>query len=170
MLSPVLVWNAENDWVSFAFQGARGAPHGQWRPLQVGAMVLGQIIWVTPWIFVPLAAALLAATRLALEDPRRLYLVCLALPPIVFFTLTPLWGSRGQPHWPMPGWFFVYPLLGVWLVEAEARGFDFTQMGDLVGRAARHGRRRDRFAGGNRLGRAAWPAPALASPIRRARR
>jgi hypothetical protein len=123
VLSPVLVWNAENDWVSFAFQGARGAPHGQWRPLQVGAMVLGQIIWVTPWIFVPLAAALLAATRLALKDPRRLYLVCLALPPIVFFTLTPLWGSRGQPHWPMPGWFFVYPLLGVWLVEAEARGF-----------------------------------------------
>ena len=123
VLSPVLVWNAENDWVSFAFQGARGAPHGQWRPVQVAAMALGEIVWVTPWIFVPLVAALVAATRLAGKDPRRLYLLCLALPPIVLFTLTPLWGSRGQPHWPMPGWFFVYPLLGVWLVEAAARGF-----------------------------------------------
>jgi hypothetical protein len=109
--------------VSFAFQGGRGAPHGQLRPVQVAAMILGQIVWVTPWIFYPLAAALIAASRLATKDPRRLYLVCLALPPIVLFTLTPLWGSRGQPHWPMPGWFFVYPLLGAWLVEAAARGF-----------------------------------------------
>jgi hypothetical protein len=140
VLSPVLVWNAENDWVSFAFQGARGAPHGHWRPLQVGAMVLGQIFWVTPWIFVPLAAALLAATRLAGRDARRLYLVCLALPPIVLFTLTPLWGARGQPHWPMPGWFFVYPLLGAWLVEAAARGFNIRKWaiwsGALLGMVA----------------------------------
>lgn len=124
VLSPVLVWNAQNDWVSFAFQGARGAPQAHWRPLQVVTMVLGQIIWVTPWVFAPLAAGLIAATRLAKADPRRLYLLCLALPPIVFFTLTPLWGSRGQPHWPMPGWFFVYPFLGVWLVEASGRGFN----------------------------------------------
>jgi Dolichyl-phosphate-mannose-protein mannosyltransferase len=124
VLSPVLVWNAQNDWVSFVFQGVRGAPHGQWRPLQVVSMILGQIVWVTPWIFVPLAAALVAAMRLGRKDSRRFYLVCLALPPIIFFTLTPLWGSRGQPHWPMPGWLFVYPLLGAWLVERAARGFN----------------------------------------------
>jgi hypothetical protein len=124
VLSPVLIWNAHNDWVSFAFQGARSAPRDQWRPLQVAAMIAGQAIWITPWIFVPLVAALVAAARLARVDARRLYLLCLALPPIVFFTLTPLWGARGQPHWPMPGWLFVYPFLGVWLVEAAARGFN----------------------------------------------
>jgi hypothetical protein len=124
VFSPVLIWNAQNDWVSFAFQGARSVPRDHWRPLQVAVMVAGQIVWVTPWIFVPLAAGLIAAMRLAWTDERRLYLLCLALPPIVFFTLTPLWGSKGQPHWPMPGWFFVYPLMGVWLVEASARGFN----------------------------------------------
>ena len=59
--------------------------------------------------------------RRAARDERRLFLVCLALPTIVVFTLTPLWGAKGLPHWSMPGWLFVYPLLGAWLAAA-ARG------------------------------------------------
>jgi hypothetical protein len=47
-------------------------------------------------------------------DPRRLFLLSLALPPILVFTLTPLWGARGLPHWTMPGWFFVFALMGAW--------------------------------------------------------
>ena len=34
VVAPVIVWNADNHWISFAFQGARGAP-GAWRPWQV---------------------------------------------------------------------------------------------------------------------------------------
>jgi 4-amino-4-deoxy-L-arabinose transferase-like glycosyltransferase len=120
MIAPVIVWNAENGWISFAFQGGRGAAGAHWRPVQLGAMVLGEIAWLTPWIFVPLLGGLVAAIRLAGRDERRLFLLCLALPPIIVFTLTPLWGARGLPHWPMPGWLFAYPLLGVWLVEGWA--------------------------------------------------
>ena len=46
-----------------------------------------------------------------------MFLLCLSLPAIVLFSLTPLWGGRGQPHWTMPGWFFVFPLMGVWINE-----------------------------------------------------
>ena len=49
------------------------------------------------------------------RDERRLFLLCLSLPPIVLFTVTPLWGGRGQPHWAMPGWFFAFALMGAWL-------------------------------------------------------
>jgi hypothetical protein len=50
--------------------------------------------------------------------------LCLALPAILFFNVAPLSGAKVvQAHWPMPGWFFAYPLLGAWLVEASARGF-----------------------------------------------
>ena len=49
------------------------------------------------------------------RDERRVFLLCLSLPPIALFTLTPLWGGRGQPHWTMPGWFFAFALMGVWL-------------------------------------------------------
>jgi len=124
MISPVIFWNAENHWISFAFQGARGAPGAVWRPAQVGAMALGQIVWLAPWIFAPLLGALIAAARRARSDERRQFLLCLSLPPIALFSLTPLWGARGLPHWPMPGWFFVYPLLGAWLSEGWAKRAD----------------------------------------------
>jgi hypothetical protein len=121
MLTPVVVWNARNGWVSLAFQGARGAPGAHWRFDQVGAMALGEIALLTPWVAVPLALALVDAARRAAGDGRRLFLICLAAPPIVLFTLTPLWGARGLPHWPMPGWLFVYPLLGAWIVDPARR-------------------------------------------------
>ena len=47
-----------------------------------------------------------------------MFLLCLSLPPIVLFTVTPLWGGRGFPHWAMPGWFFTYALMGAWLNES----------------------------------------------------
>jgi hypothetical protein len=124
MLSPVVLWNAQNQWISLVFQGGRGAPGGHWRPAQVGAMILGEIAWLTPWVFVLLAGAVIAAARLARRDERRLFLLCLSLPPIVLLSVTPLWGAKGLPHWPMPGWFFVYPLLGGWLSEGWAERFN----------------------------------------------
>jgi 4-amino-4-deoxy-L-arabinose transferase-like glycosyltransferase len=120
MASPAVVWNWRHGWVSFAFQGERGALAGSWRPAQVGAMLLGEIAYLTPWIFIPLAGALVAGARQAFAHEKRLFLVCLALPPILLFTLTPLWGARGLPHWPMSGWLFAYPLMGAWLGEPWA--------------------------------------------------
>ena len=135
IVSPVFIWNAEHDWASFAFQGGRGSPGLHLRPLQVIAMLLGEIAYLTPWIFAALVGALVAAARRARQgDDKRLFLLCLALPPIVVFTLTPLWGARGLPHWPMPGWFFAYPLMGAWLVEPWARRLDLRRW--AIGTAA----------------------------------
>ena len=75
---------------------------------------LGEIAFLSPWIFAILAAGVVSAFR-RWRDDRYLFLLCLSLPPIVLFTLTPLWGGRGQPHWTMPGWFFAFPLLGAWV-------------------------------------------------------
>ena len=116
MTAPVFIWNAQHGWASFQFQGARGAPGGGFRPIQVLAMALGEIAYLLPWIFAPLIAGLAAAWRRR-SDERRLFLLCLALPPIVLFTITPLWGARGLPQWTMPGWFFAFPLMGAWLDE-----------------------------------------------------
>ena len=32
LVTPVLLWNAENHWASFAFQGVRAAPNGALAP------------------------------------------------------------------------------------------------------------------------------------------
>ena len=126
MVVPVLVWNSQHGWASFAFQGARGGVSGGLKPAQVLEIALGQIAYLSPWLFVPLAAALVSALR-DWRDGRRLFLLCLALPAIVLFTVTPLWGARGLPHWTMPGWFFAFPLLGAW-VEAKAVSARFLRL------------------------------------------
>jgi len=120
IVAPVFVWNARHGWVSLAFQGARAEASGSWRFDRVGAMAIGEILFLSPWVAAPLVAALADGVRRAARDQRRLFLVCLALPTIVVFTLTPLWGAKGLPHWATPGWLFVYPLLGRWLASSRA--------------------------------------------------
>ena len=114
MIAPVIVWNSEHGWASFAFQGSRGVSGGGLKPVQLIAMALGEIAYLSPWVFVPLAAGVIWAWRRR-HDERNLFLLCLALPPIVVFTITPLWGARGFPHWTTPGWFFAFALMGAWI-------------------------------------------------------
>jgi 4-amino-4-deoxy-L-arabinose transferase-like glycosyltransferase len=116
MMTPVILWNARHGWVSFEFQGARGIPNGELRPVQFFTMVLGEVAFLSPWIFAPLLAGMVRAFRHCRDD-RYLFLLCLSLPTIVLFTLTPLWGGRGQPHWAMPGWFVSFALMGAWVDE-----------------------------------------------------
>ena len=78
--------------------------------------LIGEIAYLSPWIFAAIFAALAHAFRHG-WDERRMFLVCLSLPPIVVFTVTPLWGASGFPHWAMPGWFFTFALMGAWLSE-----------------------------------------------------
>jgi len=129
LVTPVVAWNARHGWASFAFQGARAAASGGWRLDRVGAMAVGEIAFLSPWIAAPLVAALIDGVRRAVRDERRLFLICLALPAIVVFTLTPLWGARGLPHWPMPGWLFAYPLLGAWLARPQAAAINLRAWG-----------------------------------------
>src|ERR1700735_471133 len=115
-ITPVLLWNAQHGWASFVFQGGRGVPNGVLRPAQFLTMVLGEVAFLSPWIFAPLVASIVSAFR-HWRDERHLFLLCLSLPAIVLFSLTPLWGGRGQPHWTMPGWFFTFCLMGIWVNE-----------------------------------------------------
>ena len=178
IVAPVFVWNAEHGWVSFRFQGGRGAPGRAGPRSPRSAWSLGEVAYLLPWIFAGLAAAAVAGFRARPSgDDARVFLLCLAAPPILVFTLTPLWGGRGMPHWAMPGWFFLYPLLGDWLARASAwsralgirRRPPFCRVGGvrrhpgaigwverLIGRPAAQTRRWNRW-----IGRRSRDAPAL---------
>ena len=122
IVMPVLLWNARNGWVSFAFQTSRGLPQSALHPVQVLAMLAGEAALLSPWVVVPLVAALVGACRSPGRDADRL-LLALSLPAIVIFSIAPLWSTRGLPHWPMPGWLFVFPLLGAWIETRRSRWF-----------------------------------------------
>ncbi len=111
---PVLVWNARHGWVSFLFQGGRAG--GKFAPLGPLAMTAGAAAFVLPWLWLPLVWCGLGALRRGPADPPRWLFLCLAAPPIVFFTVVSLW-SHILFHWTAPGYLMLTPLLG----EAVAR-------------------------------------------------
>ena len=143
VISPVLLWNAQHDWVSFRFQGARGGQHGV-HLVPFLQNIGGQLAYLLPWIGIPLAIVLGGiviesvrnswrdtgrtrdASVRALDDARtraaRWWLACLAIGPIAVFTLVSLGGHRGLPHWEAPGWLMVVPLLAERVDARLSRG------------------------------------------------
>ncbi|HEY3911784.1 MAG TPA: glycosyltransferase family 39 protein [Stellaceae bacterium] len=117
VFTPVLVWNAGHGWVSFLFQGGRAEGHldffGPIRSLTGGALFL------LPWLWLALMLCAFAALRRGPSDRGRWLLLCLAAPPVVFFTVVALW-SRVLFHWPAPGYLMLVPLLGDAIAQRRA--------------------------------------------------
>ncbi len=113
---PDIQWNAHHHWVSFAFQLDRGAALAHPTPVQrlaaLGQNVVGQALWVLPWIWIPLVVVLVRSVARRPVDDRVWLLACLGGIPILVFTLVSLGGRPGLPHWPAPGWLLIIPLLG----------------------------------------------------------
>ena len=122
-LAPALIWNAERHWISFAFQSGRAvrgfALNGKTLS-EILAAVGAQVASMTPWIGLPLAAGVIRGFRKGADSPER-FLLWLALPPLVLFTLTPLLGQPPISHWFNSGWLFAFPLAGRWLAERGPR-------------------------------------------------
>ncbi|HUO53922.1 MAG TPA: glycosyltransferase family 39 protein [Rhodoblastus sp.] len=112
VFSPVLIWNAQHDWVSFLFQSGRsGPPHLNFlAPL---ALIGLQSLFLAPWIFFPLALLFLRALFSGAALEKDFFLACLGAVPILLFTLVAFWSSRRiLPHWAAPGYLMILPLLG----------------------------------------------------------
>jgi hypothetical protein len=88
--------------------------------MRVGESILLQAGILAPWIFVPLVAALVGAIRIGPKDRVSWFFVCLAVGPIVVFTGLTLFRD-GFPHWSLPGWLFVFPMVGASLADARGK-------------------------------------------------
>ena len=115
LFSPVLAWNAGHGWASLLFQAGR-AGSGKLHPFGPVTTLLGEALFILPWIWLPLVACGAVALRRGPQDPGRWLLACLAAPPILVFTAVSL-RSHVLFHWAAPGYLMLFPLLG----EAVAR-------------------------------------------------
>ena len=114
LLMPVIVWNAEHHWASIAFQGRRGLGH-RWQPFAPLAALLGEALFLLPWIWVTMMVALASALGRRLVWPTWL-LAAAGLPAIALFALVGIWSAKPILfHWAAPGYLMLLPLLGIQL-------------------------------------------------------
>ena len=107
VFSPVLIWNAQHDWISFAFQGARrtaGMHHWQLRFL--GELLGSQLFILTPYVFGLVMVALVRYGRRifsGLED-KLLLLLSSGLITTLFFVAVSL-RSLVKMNWLAPAYW-----------------------------------------------------------------
>lgn len=118
IFSPVLIWNNDHGWSGLFFQSARLTNRTNLSAMRVLANIGGQAVYLSPWLFVPLALVLCQALSKGPPVQRTWFLALLACGPILFFNGASFI-AKGLPHWPMPGWLFAFPLLGQRLSDWE---------------------------------------------------
>jgi hypothetical protein len=123
IFAPVVLWNLENHWASFAFQSERIVRSTGLRFDWLARSILGQAVLIGPLIWPMLMVVYARALRVGRRDPRSWFLCCLAITPILVFTAAALWAPLGWHfHWQAPGYLYLFPLLGRTVAEAMERG------------------------------------------------
>jgi 4-amino-4-deoxy-L-arabinose transferase-like glycosyltransferase len=122
VFSPVIVWNAQNEWVSFAFQLGRGAPMGGTTPEIVTRIFLTEAAYILPTNAVLLLVGIVWAV-LQRSWPRRVvwFFLALALPMVLVLDATRFWTWLSYAHWAMPGWMLLLPVAAAMLVRRSER-------------------------------------------------
>ncbi len=113
VFAPVLAWNAGHGWVSFLYQGTRtGGFHGLHMAMLMEALI-GQILYLTPWVWVMLVVALVQLVRRGPGDWSEFegFLTCQAVPALALFLGLSMF-QRIMPHWPLVGFVALMPMLG----------------------------------------------------------
>ena len=111
MFAPVIAWNLQHDWISFAFQAGRARV----ARLAIGngfAALGGQALFIAPWVWIAMAISLWRAWRVGTAEPRAWLLLCLGIGPIAVFTGLAFTGSKTLFHWAAPGYLFLSVLVG----------------------------------------------------------
>lgn len=129
MVLPVLVWNAQHQWVSFAYQADHGAG-GHWQAVHVLRFALVQVL-----AFGPLLWWAWAGWRRTPGDARWL-LAFFVLPAGVLAAMAG--GGTSLPHWTAPAWVCLAPFAGLGLAQRWAHAVRW-QRGGLVATAVWQG-------------------------------
>ncbi|MEL7148325.1 MAG: glycosyltransferase family 39 protein, partial [Bacteroidota bacterium] len=112
---PIFIWNAENNWVSFVFQGSRAGSDDGFTlyPQYFLRSIVGQALWLAPWIWIPLLIVFINSFKNISQQKKQFFIAATALLPIFIFTIVTLWrNTLFHFHWQAPGYLMLFILLG----------------------------------------------------------
>lgn len=119
---PILVWNIQNDFISFRFHGSRMGLSEGLKISSLGTELIGEFFYNNPVNFTLALLAVIAIFRKKLamdEDTKRLILL-ISLPMIGFFWLVSLTRSA-LPHWSGPAYNLLIFLSIFWLEQFRTK-------------------------------------------------
>ena len=111
LVSPVFLWNAANDWISFSYQGGH-VSGGEWRFKNLAGFFLGQLLTYGPAMFLGLIA--FAWGWRGRESVSLIHAHVGLLAVFLAFLGVLAWlsgGGRSLPYWTSPGWLIALPFI-----------------------------------------------------------
>jgi hypothetical protein len=130
VFSPVLIWNAQHDWMSFAFQGSeRASGMGHWKVKHFGELLGSQFFILSPYLFVVVIATLIRYGRRlfsGLED-KILLLLSSGLITVVFF-IAVSFRSLVKMNWLAPAYWSLI-ILGIYYLFQSPEKFNRMRTG-----------------------------------------
>lgn len=119
IFSPVILWNIENNFISFSFQSDRVGIFGAGlRPDYFFTELFGQIFYNNPFNFVLIIMALVAlkTKKYRLSNDYTQILLLTSIPLIFVFLFFALF-NRTLPHWTGPAYLSLIIIAASWLAE-----------------------------------------------------
>lgn len=119
-LLPILIWNMQNDFISFTFHGDRVSLFGKPRFDYLGIELAGELLYNNPIVYILIIIALIAFFRkkFKIEKTGNRLLLLTALPWIgtfIYFSFT----RSTLPHWSAPGVCLLIPIAGTYLADKQ---------------------------------------------------
>ncbi len=120
---PVLLWNLENNFISFTFQSERVGFFGQGLRIDYFfTELLGQILYNNPVNFLIIIFALVALLKRKFKiDPGKLRLLMLTSLPLIFLFLFFALFRRTLPHWTGPAYIGLIVVAAAWLADKAGK-------------------------------------------------
>jgi len=121
---PILLWNINNDFISFSFHGSRTTTEAGplLHPEFLLVEILGEFFYNNPVNVVVMLLSLIALMRGArfIGKPYRNLILWISLPMIAAFWLFALF-AQTLPHWTGPAFFGLILIAAAWLSEPNNR-------------------------------------------------
>jgi len=131
---PVIIWNAQNGFVSFLFHSSRVEPvASNFTADYFLTEILGEALYTNPvnLVLILIAVAAFFSRKSNMEKPEIRLLIWTALPLIVTFLIVSV-SRRTLPHWNGAGYLTLIPLAALWIRNRTEVVFPAVLKGSLV--------------------------------------
>lgn len=120
---PIFIWNFENHFISFTFQGGRVVSDGQIHFNYFLTEILGEIFYNNPINFVLIVLSLIAFFRKKLDlDKNHARIIILISLPLIFVFLAISLFRGTLPHWTAPAYTTLILLAAAWIDQKVKDG------------------------------------------------